>query len=113
MIETPETSCVLVAENDGTPVGGLLGYITDYFFCEERVACDLAIFVEPGSGSAGAGARLIREFRNWASARAVREICLAVSTLARADAIGRLYRSLGFEPVGGVYKQRLGGKVEC
>jgi GNAT superfamily N-acetyltransferase len=107
MIGDPETQCVLVAEEGGRPVGGLLGYLDGYFFCDEKLACDLVLFIERPHRGGTAAARLIRAFRQWATERGARELCLAISTGVEADRIGRLYERMGLRRVGGVYKQRL------
>ncbi len=113
IIEQPESWCGLVAENGGVPVGMLGGYLTDYFFCNEKLACDVILFVEREWRGSSAAARLVRAFRDWAAARGARELCLSVSTNVDADAIGRFYRGMGFTQVGGVYKLRLGNGVQC
>ncbi len=108
-VENAETQCGLVAEEDGRPVGMLAGYITDYFFCDEKVACDYLVFIDlPYRGGTGA-ARLIHGFQQWAEARGAREVCLGVSTDVDSVATGRFYEKLGFRRVGGVFKLRLGG----
>jgi GNAT superfamily N-acetyltransferase len=107
IIEHPETYCGLVAEHGEALVGMLGGYLTDYFFCNEKLACDLALFVEPEHRGSSAAARLIQGFRQWAEAGGAREICLGVSTNIGTAGIDRFYRSLGFTPVGGLYKLRL------
>jgi GNAT superfamily N-acetyltransferase len=107
-IEHPESHCALVAEDEGAVIGMLGGYISDYFFCDEKVACDTVFFVHQAHRSSTAAARLVRAFREWAEARRVREICLAISSGTRAERTGRFYELMGFRCVGGVYKQRLG-----
>ncbi len=112
IIAQPDAWCGLVAENDGVPVGMLGGYLTEYFFCREKLACDLIVFVEPDWRGSSAAARLIRGFRDWAAERGARELCLSVSTNVHAEAIGRFYRGMGFTMVGGVYKLRLENHAE-
>jgi len=107
-IEHPESHCALVAEDQGAVIGMLGGYVSDYFFCDEKVACDTVFFVHQAHRSTAAAAGLVRAFREWAEARGVREICLAISSGTRAERTGRFYELLGFRCVGGVYKQRLG-----
>ncbi len=113
IIEQPEFWCGLVAEDGGVVVGMLGGYLTDYFFCDEKLACDVILFVEAQWRGSSAAARLVRAFRDWAAGRDARELCLSVSTNVDAEAIGRFYRGMGFTQVGGVYKLRLGNGVQC
>lgn len=99
--------CALVAEVDHRLVGMLGGYLTEYFFCSEVVACDMVLFVDQPYRRGPAAVRLIRGFRDWARERGAHELCLAISTNVNADETGRFYERLGFTRVGGVYKQRL------
>ncbi len=103
----PDTHCALVAEQDGAVIGMLGGYLTDYYFCEEKLACDQFFFVERAWRGSLAAARLINAFRAWAAARGARELCLATSLDVNTEKTGRFYEGLGFRCVGGVYKQRL------
>jgi GNAT superfamily N-acetyltransferase len=106
-IAHPESLCALVAVEGGVPVGMMGGYISDYFFCDEKIACDMVIYVEPGRRGTLAAVRLIGAFREWAAARGAREICLGISTGRDTERTGRFYERLGLRAVGGVYKQRL------
>jgi len=108
-LEDAETRCGLVLEEDGRPVGMLAGYMTDYFFCDEKVACDYLVFIDRRYRGGTGAARLIHGFRRWAEARGARELCLGISTGVDRVAIGRFYEKLGFRRVGGVFKLRLGG----
>lgn len=103
----PDTHCVLVAEQDGAVIGMLGGYLTDYYFCQEKLACDQFFFVERAWRGSRAAAGLIAAFRAWAEARGARELCLATSVDVNTEKTGRFYEGLGFRCVGGVYKQRL------
>jgi GNAT superfamily N-acetyltransferase len=116
-LERPDSNCVLVAEEEGLVIGMLGGYVSDYFFCDERLACDTAFFVQPGHRSGVAAAKLVRAFRDWAVTQGAREVCLAISSGTRTERVGRFYEHLGLRSVGGVYKQRLGeasaGDARC
>jgi GNAT superfamily N-acetyltransferase len=105
--ERPETRCMLVAEACGELVGMLAGYLTDYLFCHEKLACDTALFVERRHRGSTAAPRLIRAFRDWAAARGAREVCLGISTDISVERTGKFYERMGFKHVGGVYKQRV------
>jgi GNAT superfamily N-acetyltransferase len=107
-IDDIENQCGFVAEHGNVIVGMLGGYLTDYFFCDERLACDWILFVDREWRGSSAAARLIKAFRNWASGRAAQEICLGVSTNVDTERVGRFYEKMGLTRVGGVYKQRLG-----
>jgi GNAT superfamily N-acetyltransferase len=106
-LHNTETQCGLVAEEGGVVVGMLGGYLADYFFCDERAACDLVLFVDARYRGGAAALRLVRAFREWAAARGARELCLATSTQVRAERTGKFYERLGLAQVGGIFKQRL------
>jgi len=100
--------CGLVAERDRRVIGMFAGYLTEYFFCREKIACDLVLYVEPESRGSSAAARLVVAFRAWARAHGAREICLATSNGVQADATGRFYQTLGLTKTGGIFKERIG-----
>ena len=106
-VDDSVTQCGLVAEVDRTLVGMLGGYLTEYFFCSEVVACDMVLFVDQPYRRGQAAVRLVRAFRDWALGRGARELCLAISTNVNVEDTGRFYERLGFTRVGGIYKQRL------
>lgn len=107
-LDHPDARCVLVVEEEGRLAGMLGGYLTDYYFCEEKLACDLFFFVDRPWRGTRAAARLIAAFRDWAAARGAREICLATSVAVNTERIGHFYERMGLSCVGHVYKQRLG-----
>ncbi|MFH0724842.1 MAG: GNAT family N-acetyltransferase [Pseudomonadota bacterium] len=102
-----EAYCGLVAEEEEKIIAMFGGYVTDYFFCDERIACDMVLFVDRRFRGGTAAFRLIRAFRRWAETRKVREICLSISTEVNTERTGRLYERLGLLRVGAIYKQRL------
>jgi len=107
VIERGELYCGLVADDGGVLIGMLAGYLADYMFCDEQLACDLLVFVDPPYRGGWTAVRLISTFRAWALGRGARELCLGVSTEVDVDTTGKFYERLGFSRVGGVYKQRL------
>lgn len=106
-IEDTTNRCGLVAEHEGRVIAMLFGYLGDYLFCDERLAVDEIVFVDPDHRGGMTAVRLIRRFQRWASERGARELCLGVSTNIHPQSTGQLYQRLGFKPVGGIYKLRL------
>jgi GNAT superfamily N-acetyltransferase len=106
-LQDTETRCGIVAEQDAHLVGMLAGYLNQYYFCDERVACDSVLFVEPNQRSGTAAVRLVRAFRAWAIERGAAELGLGISSNVHVERTGRLYERLGLTHVGGIYKQRL------
>lgn len=94
-----------VAEQDGVVIGGFLGVVTEYFFSHERMACDLAIFVEPDRRGGIVAAGLIRTFRTWAARQGVKHLELGVSTGVHAEQTGALFERLGLTRQGALYTE--------
>lgn len=101
-----EDGYVRVYESDGAIKGGMVGAISELWFCRERCATDLALFVDTGARGGMVAARLIADFIAWADAKHVAEKSLSISTGVHKESTGQLFQHFGFEHVGGVYKQR-------
>ncbi len=106
-IHDQETQFALVADTAGVLTGMICGYLTDYFFCDETLACDMLLFVDREHRNTSTAARLIEAFREWAIRKGAREVVLGVSTEIRREQVGRFYQWLGFREAGAIYKQRL------
>jgi len=102
-----ENRCGLAAVDEGVVIGVLAGYLSEYLFCRERIACDQIVYVVPGRRGTAAAARLVRAFQQWAATRGARELALGVSGSLEPERVGRLYQRLGLRFAGGLYKQRL------
>lgn len=96
--------CVLVAEVDGHVVGCFAGWCAPHFFSDARVASDFGLYLDPEHRRSGLAAALLRGFVVWAHERGAVLVDAGVTTGTRLDATTRLYRSLGFEPVGTVFE---------
>ncbi len=97
----------LAAEVDGKVAGMFAGSISEYFFCHEKIACEMVLYVEPEYRGTSAAARMIRAFREWAAGLGAREVCLGTSIELLPEATGRFFEVLGFRRVGAIYKERL------
>jgi GNAT superfamily N-acetyltransferase len=106
-INDSETQCGLIAEENTRIVGMFAGYLIDYFFCNETIACDMVLYVDQPYRGSSAAVRLVRAFREWAIDRGAREICLSISTNIAQEKTGRFYEKLGLVHSGDVYKERL------
>jgi GNAT superfamily N-acetyltransferase len=102
-----ENRCGLAAVENNLIIGVLAGYVSEYLFCHERIACDQIVYVVPGRRGAGAALGLLRAFRQWARERGARELALGVSASLEPQRVGRFYERLGLRFAGGLYKQRL------
>ena len=106
-ISEPDTHCAFVAEIDGRLGGMLGGYLADYFFCDEVVACDFVVFVDGTYRGTRAARTLVKAFQQWAASRNAREICLGISTDVESQKVARFYSILGFTSASAVFRQRL------
>jgi len=109
-VTSPEIYGGFVADDNGILAGMIGGYISDYFFCDEKVACDMVLFVDPRYRGGRTALRLLRAFRQWAVEQGAQELCLGVSTNVNTASTGRLYEAMGMTHVGGLYKARLNSK---
>lgn len=107
ILDDSETQCGFVAEQDGLIIGMMAGYLTDYFFCDKTLACDMVLFVKKDYRGGLTAFRLIRAFQHWALQHNAVELSLGISTNIHAETTGKLYQKMGFNYVGGLYKQRL------
>lgn len=84
--------------------GGLIGYISEYYFSNAYCANDLAFFIRSEKRGTIAGARLIKEFVQWGQERGVTEVCIGVSSGINAIKVGKFLEVMKFNCVGGIYK---------
>ena len=103
----PDTYCAFVAVHGEQVIGGLIGICVERYFSTERVAQDLAIFIEPGKRGGLAGTRLIRRFRRWAQERGATDLEIAINTGVQPMRSGRLLQACGLEPIATLYTQEL------
>jgi GNAT superfamily N-acetyltransferase len=96
---------LLVAESTGEIVGGFLGLIRDDWCTDARVACDLALYVEPAMRGGLTGARLVTRYRAWAQEQGIfdENIEAGITTGVDTSSSSRLYELLGFAPVGNLF----------
>jgi len=99
--------CVLVAERDGKLIGGFAGIAMEYFFSTEKMAADLALFIEPGRRGGIVAAALVRAFEDWARDAGAKGLELGVSTGVHPEKTGALYERLGFARQGALFVKEL------
>lgn len=92
-----QSGVVFVAEIDGVVVGGMAGGIIDQWFCDEMVAYDYSIFIDPARRSGITAIRLVRAFEEWARLRGARHVQMGIGTQLNVEGTSKLYQSLGFE----------------
>src|SRR5262249_23321965 len=96
---------VLVADDGGTAVGHLAGFVAQPPWRTVSVATIFSLHVADAHRGAGVGSALIAAFRAWASERAAE--VLEVSTYTENKAALQFYRRHGFQPYTSTLQQLL------
>lgn len=94
----------IVAERDGSILGGMIGYVTSHYFGNDLVASDLAVFVTSEERKGRLALKLIYSFIEQAKSLGANHISLANSTGVESDRIKALYERIGFKHVGYVFQ---------
>lgn len=102
------THCVLLAEQAGQIMGGLVGALEEPFFTEAKSASTILIWVNPAHRGGRAALKLIHAFKNWAVRAQATEICVVVASGVRIGKTDRFLTRLGFRQTGGNYAMGLG-----
>lgn len=105
-VESDDHLC-LVAEKDGELVGGYMAYITPYYFGNDLLAQELALFIAPEYRGGSLAVKMTKRYMKWASDRGVKEIMAGASMGIKSDKVRSLYERLGFETIGFIFKKRI------
>ena len=106
-IDNQQDYCALVCTTNDVVVGGFLGTAYSQWFSEDRVAADLALFVQQDKRGGIAAMRLIKAYEAWARDIGVMTISLGVSTGVHHDRTLALYETMGFEEPSVALQKRL------
>lgn len=102
-----QNGVVFAAEIDGVVVGGMAGGIVDQWFCDELIAYDYSIFIEPARRSGITAIRLIKAFEGWARIKGARHVQLGIGTKLNVEGTSRLYQSQGFEVFAPLFQKEI------
>lgn len=100
IIASPD-GVVLVAEDADSLVGMLAAIVYAHHMSGERIAGEVAWWVEPSHR--GVGLRLLRRVEQWAHEKGA----VSLQMIAPTADVETLYQRLGFEPVERTYQRRL------
>lgn len=95
---------LIVSDRDGEITGGMLASIDEHYFSSARVASDFALFVSPDRRGGIAAAALLRRYAAWARERGAVLIQAGITTGVNVEAATRLYRAIGFQPIGPLFE---------
>jgi len=99
-----------VGEKDNVVVAGMIGEVTDYWFSNERMAMEYALFATRGCRNTRLPFRLLKRYIQWAKKQKVREIMLGASRgfdESDSDKYGKVLERMGFYDAGTFYKMRI------
>ncbi len=100
-----ETGRVFVADRDGEIVGAIMGICTAWWFSDDPVIFDFALYVAPEFRHRGVARLLIYAMQQWAQ-EAGATLDIGISSGVLMDQTGQLCESMGGERVGGIYTWR-------
>ena len=106
MAETSPTDwCSFIAEDGEYILGLIVGTITPAFFCDQKQAGDLVLYVHPSYRGSTIAMRLILAYENWALTNGAQEIFLSQSAGMNINNTAKFYEAMGFEQVGTIHKK--------
>jgi len=109
LIDSPETGLVMVAvdRTTGEIVGGMAAMCVEQWFSDEKVAQDLALFVDPDKRGGIAAARLVDEFLGWAYDMGAVTAELGINTGVRVERTALLFERMGMARTAYLYVKEL------
>lgn len=96
---------VFVADRDGEIVGGVMGILTSWWFSDDPVIFDFALYVAPEFRRQGVARLLIYAMQQWAQEVGA-TLDIGISSGVQVEQTGMLCASMGGEHVGGNYTWR-------
>ena len=106
-VNNPDYFVVIAKDDNGETVGGYCGYVTEYFFGKDLIACDLGLFIDPERRGGMTAIRLIKAFEDWAKSRGAKEVCPGTTTMVAPERTSRLYERLDYKVVGSIFKKEV------
>lgn len=102
-----EGGFAFVALRDGVIVGAMLGVCEEHWTSEEKVATELALFVEPTARGAMLAASLVSRFVVWAEDEGARLTVAGAGTGIEPERTAQFYERFGFERSGVIGLERI------
>ena len=101
---------VLVAEDDGKPIGTVGAKINSWWYSDDEYVSDYWTFVVPVARKTTAAIRLISALRETAKAMKLPLVTGPVTPIEPEEKC-RFYRRLGLRPIGGLFMEDCNGRV--
>ena len=94
---------------EGSGVQGFyLGRVNDWWFTDELVAFDIAVFIDEAHRGSGAAGTLFETFKAWAKERGAATVFPGISTGVGLERAARFYEGHGMRKIGYVFFGELG-----
>ena len=88
-----------VAESDGKIIGMYIAVITEYYFCYEKLAQDMLLYVHPDHRKGTIAIRVVYKAEEWARERGAKEFCPASSMAMSSGRLEKLFNFMKFKTV--------------
>lgn len=100
-----DSRCCFVALHDGVIIGFFMGYLDTYYFGNTLTSYDLLIYVDKNHRGGSTGVKLLQSYIKWAQDHGVSESNIRLGDSAEIDsqAVGRLFKHMGFREHGKLY----------
>lgn len=105
MATAPQSAnfAVVARREDGRMSGYMAGTVAEYFYCHERVASSVFLFVDPVQRGGLAAVKMVLAFRAWARSRGAVEMYIGVAGGVNMERTGRFLQRMGLKLTGGNY----------
>ena len=100
MLTDPQKWYCKAAVKDGLIIGGMLGFVTETFYSQERAAYEMVVMVLPEYRGSRAAWLLIKDFTAWGEQAGAKQIRVGVGTGPTGYGATRIYAKLGYDTVG-------------
>lgn len=98
-----------VAEEDGAVTGMFLGFITEYFFSEKRLAMEQVVCFAPDRRKhiGKSLIKMFREFESWAKEKDAVEVCIGVTYGMEGAGYEKFLERVGYKLAGSFFKREV------
>jgi len=96
--------CFVEEKADEKISGFIAGYVDTYFFSDDYLLADRGFYVLPKYRKDKTAAKLLRAYIDAGRKLKVKEICMCETTTDDPNYLALLYKKVGFEKVGSLYK---------
>lgn len=107
VLEKHEQYCFFISETGGRAKGFFIGLIAPFVFNKrQNYSVDVGLYVRPEARGASHANRLVKAYEGWAASKGIasEHVRLGVTT-TNDDRIHNFYMSMGYDPVGTLYRK--------